>query len=211
LVLLETDRRGPLGLKQGLSEPKERLLESCAAPIWILPTRFVLRRSPVHGIVVPMSGECGGSEALERAIEMGNRHGVPVDIVHITSAPGTRRTGERAGRSALGYASDEFHHEYPALIEELIVQASPFASPRDRLIIRGFNHCYGELARELKRHIRSSGEKLLIFEWKGTLKRGHADRIKLLLRHARGPLLLVRERRQVRSRLRSVERRQGTG
>lgn len=197
MLLMNSDRVGFLGLSHGLSRKKLQLLKQTQMPVWIVPASLRMKSVPVTAVLVPMSGEKRTSEALELGIGLGNQKGVPVDVLHVTSS----EPKLECDHSVVGCLSDQFHHEYPRLVDELIAQGSPLSSPRERQVIRDFFHCYGDVSDELKRRMRKNSEKLMIFEWKGSFRRGRAKKIRLLLRHASGPVLLIREAGRIKSHL----------
>ncbi|MGK5083207.1 hypothetical protein WDW37_07855 [Bdellovibrionota bacterium FG-1] len=197
LVSQSADSERGLLLLSAKSPSLFELLEQCSLPVWIVPAGLRMKPDPIHAIWVPMSGEKRDSEALDFGIRLANQHGLPVDILHVTSSQPKNECDE----SVLGHIRDQFHHEYPRLVEELVVEGSPLSTPRERQVIREFCHSYGDVIEEIKWRVRQNNESLLLFEWKGVLKKGRAEKIKLLLRHARGPVLLIRERTRARSRL----------
>lgn len=189
------------GERGGLGGWRAKLLERCRRPILILPPEHELRGEGFGSFFVPMSGEMRSNAALDWAIRRGNELKVPVDIFHVTEAI------EKCGcdPSIVGHVSDEFHHEYPRLVEEFINEASPFTSGKEKLVIREFFHCSGDPLKLLSAQIRKRRQDLLVLEWKGHLESGRARLVKYFIGRGDIPVLLVRQIERVRFRLKVGE------
>ncbi|MCM2279544.1 MAG: hypothetical protein NDJ89_15820 [Oligoflexia bacterium] len=166
---------------------QREVLEKIEEPVLVLPSTMELR--PFKSVLVPVSGERARiSSALELGLQLGNRLRIPVDVLHVT--PGGARRGEDP--SLLGRLSDEFHHEYPKLIEEFVAESCPMSGVRERRVLRDTLHVRGDTTREIFRGIRDRERGLLIVEWKGSLARNHAETVKAIFRASRFPVLLIK-------------------
>jgi hypothetical protein len=79
--------------------------------------------------------------------------------------------------------------------DQLISQACPYASLRERQVIREFIHSAGMTEDRILGQIRRQERPLLILEWKGNPALGRARTVKGLLRRPGPTVLLLRERR----------------
>ncbi|MBC7690531.1 MAG: hypothetical protein H7222_02080 [Methylotenera sp.] len=159
-------------------------------PVLLLTQKLLEAHCPFASLLVPMSGESTLNPAVEWAINYGNSHQVPVDLLHVTG-----RNGSEAGDlSLLGGMSDQFHHEYPGRIEQFVARASPYSSPSQKRIIRNFIHSTGDALEEIKKQVSRRSVGLLVIEIKGHMEPGRAKTVKELLKSTDLPILLVRSR-----------------
>ncbi|MCM2322121.1 MAG: universal stress protein [Oligoflexia bacterium] len=180
---------------------QREVLERVEEPVLVVPSTMELR--PFKSVLVPVSGETTGmSSALELGLRLGNQLRIPVDLLHVT--PRSDQGG--ADPSLVGRLSDEFHHEYPKLVEEFVAESSPLTTVRERRILRDYLHVQGETSREIFRGIRDRERGLLIVEWKGNLARNHAETVKAILRASRFPVLLIKAAHERSSTLRMGNR-----
>ncbi len=198
LVVLAADPTGFFGSSQALKREKSAFVERCQLPVWIIPARMALSAAPASSVLVALSGEYGGGGGLELAVRLGNLKRLPVDILHVTSS----RPSREFDPSVIAQVRDQFHHEYHSLVQELLAQACPYLGPHDCSVIREFCHSIGDVRSEIRSRVRGRSDRLIVLEWKGSLERGRARKIKLMIRRARTPLLLVHESGAARSRLR---------
>jgi len=164
---------------------QQRILEESLEPVLVLSASTKL--VPFESIVVPMAGTpMRMDSALSYSLQFGSRARIPLDIVHVSP-----RQDGRDG-SSVGQFSDEFYHEYPRRIEEMIAEASPLSSVRERTIIRGFLHVKGDLIHEIFRSIKPHKGGLLVIEWDGKFVQGRSETIKSIFSASRRPVLVVK-------------------
>lgn len=179
LVIATFGKKGPL------FDPSSRsLLESYTLPILLLPQHLAEEDHEFWSLLVPLTGE--PSYALEYGIELAKKTDLPLEVVHITPASSN-------GGSFIDQVYDQFHHEYPHLIEELIHGSYPYLKPEDRRLIRRISHVLGRIAEEIIRYKVRRKKSLLILEWKGDLQAGKAKTLKSTLEKADFPFLIVRQ------------------
>lgn len=179
---------------RGIHRP--RLLEQLKTPILVLP-RNKTHPSWVRSILVPLSGEVSPNAAMRIALEVGVEHKLPVDLLHFTEDRGARS----CDASVVGHTADEAYHEYPLLQDHLIAQASPYATMKQRQMVRDFLHCTGATVEQTLRTVAKKGRPLVMLEWKGSLAVGRAQVIKRILEIGEFPVLLVKEEKAGQSRL----------
>lgn len=168
----------------------QELLERSALPTIIVPRKQSLKRYKASFILVPMTAERQKNEALELALKMAGELQIPLDLMHITPEGGPCSC--RAAR--LEQPGDEFHHEYPYLVEDLVAQACPFSTRRERQLIRGFLHCRGNPEEEIQSRMCVEGGGILVLLWSGSLRQGRAVTLKATLKSANYPVILVKRR-----------------
>lgn len=169
---------------------KQSILELCPVPILLIPNQVVLVREPFKSILVPLSGEKRSNEAVELALQLAGATHTPTDVMHVTAEEGECSCGALLSETI----GDEFHHEFPEQVDQMIVQASPFSTARERRYVRRFCHCYGDVADEVTKVMRETPKGLLVLEWKGIIKEGRANTLKSLLSRAEYPVLLTKRR-----------------
>lgn len=179
----------------------EPFLTASEAPVLLSRARRSSIRELFDSFLVPLSGEITRSHSLEEALALARQLELPVDIVHVTETRGKAAWDA----SILAQVSDEFQHEYPRLIEELVLQASPYSGSEERRRIREVCHCTGDVSQQILLHVRQGRRPLLVLEWKGRLERGRARTMKGLLEQVSCPVLLVRERKGPEARLRVAD------
>jgi len=200
MVLLEVTRKECLS--QQLQDWKVELLEGCETPILIVPANYGLKNGGFDSFFVPMSGEARDDAALDWAIRKGHELHVPVDVFHVSSG----ECGLECDHSIVGHVSDEFHHEYPRLVEQFISQASPYTSERQKKVIRTFRHGAGDPFLLIQGQVKGRRHGLLVMEWKGRFKPGRARLIKQMVGRGELPVLLVRQSKRARSTLKVGDR-----
>lgn len=177
---------------------RRALLEACSVPTYVFSSLMELGEKPFSAIVVPMSGEDRQSDGLSLGLRMGKEFSLPVDLVHVTEAG---ESGLEKDRSGLGASHDEFHHEYPHMVEEFIAEAAPYSTLVERQTLRQFTHCRGAIGDAVNRKMKGMPTSLLVIEWKGEMKPGHAKTVKEILCCHCHPTLLIRTKKHEESRL----------
>ena len=170
-----------------MSHDKGAVFLETNLPTLIIPGSVTFGYPPISSVLVAMAGERRQSEALRLAITLGNDNGLPVDLLHVTDNVRRDENG-----SMLGNISDEFQHEYPGMVQEFIAEASPFSTEKEKRCIRHFWHMRGDVSHLIRERMGEDRGKLLVLEWKGSLRSGRAEVLRAILRHAGFPVLLVR-------------------
>ena len=186
-----------LGISSAPLSLEKDILEQCPVPILLTPSRRSLQRIPLESLLVAVSGERKNNEALDVAIHLANTAQIPVDILHVTPAEGPCS----CEAVLLEAMKDQFHHEYPRIIEHLAAQASPFSSAREIRCIRNFSHCHGDVADEILKMIHTNPSAMLVLEWKGFLAKGRAETLRKILRQSASLVLLTKARLPPHARL----------
>jgi hypothetical protein len=181
---------------------RQRILAEVAVPILLLSCRRGVLKIPFLSLFVPMSGEARASPALEWSIEFANERHLPVDLLHVTH-PLEEHMDDP---SLIGEIYDEFYHEYPYLISELIAQGSPYSSMSEQSVIRHFIHCTGGELEQIIKYGRLQAYPLVVIEWKGSFERGHARVLKGILAQTDWPVLLTRHRKTVSTQLKHLRK-----
>ena len=166
------------------AESIQSFLEQCVVPVLLVPEYVSLTGNPVEWILVPMSIERPENEAMSLGIQIGCALTLPVDILHVVQKQSKIIRPERF--------DDAFYHEYPHRIEQMITQASPYATIRERRCVRNYLQHHGQVAEEITKVMENTPNGLLILEWNGVMVQGHAERLKWILQRARFPVLIIR-------------------
>lgn len=201
LESIETQETGLFIMSIGREEPEpwqQYVLENSLVPVMAIPECTILEPIPFGSVVVPMSGEERLSSALSFALYLAGQAAIPVDLIHVTLG------GEPClcDPTMIGHLSDQFYYEYPGMVEEFIAQAAPYATPREKRLIREFWHLAGETVEEIMRLLEREPENgLLVMEWKGALAKGRARIVKRILQECHYPILLVKPAAKAESRL----------
>jgi hypothetical protein len=155
-----------------------------------------------QSILVPMSGEVKQSQALEWAISFANQMQLPLDLIHVTRSPVVRvmESSSSLDSSLIGRTCDDFHHEYPSLVSEFLIQASPYSSVREKSVIREFVHCTGSELQEIIQYGQHKTNPIVVIEWKGNLSHGRSHILKGILQQTPWMTVLMREKGSLRSR-----------
>ncbi|HAR43663.1 MAG TPA: hypothetical protein DCS07_13700 [Bdellovibrionales bacterium] len=164
---------------------QRQILEESLEPVLVLSSLTKLQ--PFDSIVVPMKGDPMRMDAaLTYSLQIGGRARIPLDILHVSP----KQLGPDS--SAIGQLSDEFYHEYPRRIEEMIAEASPLSSVRERTIIRDFLQVRGDMTHEIFRSIKKHKSGLLVIEWDGKFARGRSELIRAIILASHRPVLVVK-------------------
>jgi nucleotide-binding universal stress UspA family protein len=175
------------------------VLERSPVPVLLLPPAYreVL---PWERVLVPVSGELEGDEALALAVRLANALDLAVHVAHVTDAD----TGDE-GLAARARYADALHHEYPRQLEELVTRALPHCGPAQSRCIADIALCHGDVAAELAGLIERKSLSLLVMGWHGLLTDGHARVLKQLIGVIPSPMLLVKRARRMPFRLKVGE------
>jgi len=164
----------------------QQLIHKSPVPVLLMPEQ---EEFSWGSILVPMSGEIRQNAALELAIALAPQLEAPVDVIHVT--PSDLQATEWSQCMVEQY-TDHPHHEYPGRIEEFLAEAAPFTGARERSRIREVRLVTGDPANEILVHSQALDTGLMILEWHGSIRRGHAATLRKLLRQLHFPVLLVR-------------------
>jgi nucleotide-binding universal stress UspA family protein len=164
----------------------QAVIERSAVPVLLLPPTY--REALEWGrILVPLSGEVEGDEALAFAVRLANALALEVHVAHVEGS----EAGEERLAAKARYA-DALHHEYPRQLDELVSRALPECSAEERRCITGLALCRGDVAAELLQLIERQQVSLLVVGWHGRFMTGHARVLKHLIRAITAPIVLVR-------------------
>lgn len=175
------------------------VLERSPVPVLLLPPAYreVL---PWERVLVPVSGELEGDEALALAVRLANALDLAVHVAHVTDAD----TGDE-GLAARARYADALHHEYPRQLEELVTRALSHCGPAQSRCIADIALCHGDVAAELLGLIERKSLSVLVMGWHGLFTSGHARILKQLIGVIPSPMLLVKRARRMPFRLRVGE------
>lgn len=171
------------------------VIEKADIPILVVPKSFKTSRHE-RSILVPMSGEVRENKALELSLQMGCALGAPVDIIHVTEQ------GEPSPAIISRYA-DGAHHELPRMIDEFLVEASPFTNLELRKCLRNFYISRGQATEEIVSRVKRNASELVAVQWRGTFMTGHARILKTILKETSSAVLLVKRRDEAHFKLRA--------
>jgi nucleotide-binding universal stress UspA family protein len=162
------------------------ILERSLVPVLLLPPAYreVL---PWERLLVPVSGEPEGDEALALAVRLANALGLEVHVAHVAGAD----AGDESLAARARYA-DAIHHEYPRQLQELVARALPHCGAEESRCIVDVALCHGHVAGELLGLIERKRVSVLVTGWHGRLSPGHARVLKHLIRAISSPVLLVK-------------------
>jgi nucleotide-binding universal stress UspA family protein len=175
------------------------VLERSPVPVLLLPPAYreVL---PWERVLVPVSGELEGDEALALAVRLANALDLAVHVAHVTDAD----TGDE-GLAARARYADALHHEYPRQLEELVTRALSHCGPAQSRCIADIALCHGDVAAELLGLIERKSLSVLVMGWHGLFTTGHARVLKQLIGVIPSPMLLVKRTIRMPFRLRVGE------
>jgi nucleotide-binding universal stress UspA family protein len=162
------------------------VLERSPVPVLLLPPAY-REALPWERVLVPVSGELEGDEALALAVRLANALDLAVHVAHVTDAD----SGDE-GLAARARYADAFHHEYPRQLEEFVTRALPHCGPAESRCIADVALCHGDVAAELLGLIERKRVSVLVTGWHGRLSPGHARVLKRLIQVITSPVLLVK-------------------
>lgn len=162
------------------------VLERSAVPVLLLPPAYreVL---PWERVLVPVSGEPEGDQALALAVRLANALGLEVHVAHVAGAD----AGDESLAARARYA-DAIHHEYPRQLQELVVRALPHCDAAESRCIVDVALCHGDVADELPGLIERKRVSVLVAGWHGRFATGRARVLKHLIQSTTRPVLLVK-------------------
>jgi nucleotide-binding universal stress UspA family protein len=181
-----TERRETVELSKIVGHVAEAVIENAAIPVLLIPPRYK-EALPWKTVLVPMSGDIGTDASLMLAIQLANALDLKVNIVHVVDSA----TDETSARAMGGY-SDQPHHEYPHMLNELISRACPLCSAEERRCIEDLSLARGDVAAEILRLVTTKRIDLLIVGWHGRFATGHAQVLKNLCETVTFPILLIK-------------------
>lgn len=162
------------------------VIERSAAPVLLLPAAY-REELPWERLVVPLSGEVMGDEALGLAARLAAALDVTVRVVHVVGVKPEDETLETRMRY-----SDALHHEYSAQLDELVDRVLPSLAPSERARIHGTSLRHGVVVDELLAQTERQPASVLVIGWHGRFMSGRAPVLKALLPVVHCPVLLVR-------------------
>jgi nucleotide-binding universal stress UspA family protein len=162
------------------------IIEQSPVPVLLLPPGY-RETLQWQRVLVPVSGEVQGDEALALAVALANALGITVHVAHVA---GTEAGDE--GLTVRARYADALHHEYPRQLEDFVSRALPRCGPEECRCIEAIALCHGDVAAELLKLIERRGVSVLVAGWHGQFLAGHARILKELIWQITIPVLLVR-------------------
>jgi len=162
------------------------VLERSAVPVLLLPPAY-RETLPWERVLVPVSGEPEGDEALALAVRLATALGLEVHVAHVAGGD----AGDESLAARARYA-DAIHHEYPHQLQELVARALPHCGAAESRCIVDVALCHGDVAGELLGLIERKRVSVLVTGWHGRLSPGHARVLKRLIHVITSPVLLVK-------------------
>lgn len=179
-----------LSIRKGGSEVLEQfhreILRLSPIPALLVPENIQGDGVP-ESLLVPFSPEGTQSPAMEFALRLANEKALPLDLIHVSQQDHSCSCEDLV----LEKYGDQFHYEYPKLLEQLIVQAVPFSTQAERTKLRSFKHFQGQVEQQILSALVENPNSWLFFDWKGSFEPGRAKIIKHELQRIRCPILLV--------------------
>lgn len=161
------------------------VIERAMVPVVLMPLSY-REELPWRTLVVPVSGDVAGDEALVVAAHLGNVLNLSIRVVHVADPSAKQEPLELRMRYA-----DAPHHEFSAQLDELVVRVLPSLAPEERARIHGISLRDGAVVDELLALTNERGS-VLVAGWHGQLLPGRATILKALLPATHGPVVLVR-------------------
>jgi nucleotide-binding universal stress UspA family protein len=162
------------------------ILERSPGPVLLLPPAY-RETLPWERLLVPVSGEPEGDEALALAVRLANALGLEVHVAHVAGAD----AGDESLAARARYA-DAIHHEYPRQLQEFVARALPHCGPEESCCIVDVALCHGDVAGELLGLMERKRVSVLVVGWHGRFATGRARVLKHLIRAISSPVLLVK-------------------
>jgi nucleotide-binding universal stress UspA family protein len=175
------------------------VLERSRVPVLLLPPAY-REALPWERVLVPVSGEPEGDEALALAVRLANALDLEVHVAHVADAD----TGGESLAARTRYA-DALHHEYPRQLEELVTRALSHCGPEECRPIVDVALCRGDVAAELLGLTERKRVSVLVMGWHGLFATGHARVLKHLIQVITSPMLLVKRTSRMPFRLKVGE------
>ena len=190
---------GEADVESAVGHVTRAVLERSPVPVLLLPPAY-REALPWERVLVPVSGELEGDEALALGVRLANALDLVVHVAHVTDAD----TSDE-GLAARARYADALHHEYPRQLEELVTRALPHCGPAQYRCIADVALCHGDVAAELLGLIERKRVSVLVTGWHGRLSLGHARVLKRLIQVTTSPVLLVKRALQTPFRLKVGE------
>lgn len=161
------------------------VIERSPAPVLLMPPAY-REALPWERILVPISGEAEGDEALTMAMRLAAVLDLAVHVAHVSDGEAEE------GLAAAARYADAPYHEYPRQLEEFVSRAFPHCSPDECRRIKEIALCRGDVVAELLNLIGQKRVSLLVIGWRGRFMTGHARVLKQLIQVITCPVLLVK-------------------
>lgn len=162
------------------------VIEQCRVPVLLLPPAY-REALPWTRILVPVSGEVQGDEALSAAVRLAAALDLDVHVAHVTDGD----TDDQSLAAQARYA-DALHHEYPSQLEQFVRRALPRCPPEECGRIKNLSLLHGDVAAELLKLMADRRISLLAAGWHGRFMTGRARVLKRLFQVITTPVLLVK-------------------
>lgn len=182
----EAPAAGTPGATPRVGHVARAVIERSPVPVLLLPPGY-REALPWTRLLVPVSGEAEGDEALALAVRLAGTLDLEVHVAHVADAA----AGDESLEARARYA-DALHHEYPRQLEEFVGRALPRCTPEECRRITDVALCRGEVAAELRALIERSQASALVVGWHGRFMAGHARVLKELIDVISRPVLLVK-------------------
>jgi len=175
------------------------VIERSPVPVLLLPQAY-RERLPWERVLVPISGELEGDDALALAVRLAELLDLEVQVAHVSDSD----TGDESLAARARYA-DAVHHEYPAQLAELMSRALPHCTPQECSRVTDVALCRGDVAAQLLALVEQKRVSLLAVGWHGRFMAGHARVLKHLIQELATPVLLVKREPRAAFRLKVGE------
>ena len=162
------------------------VIERCPVPVLLLPPAY-REGLPWERVLVPVSGEAEGNQALAVAVRLASALDLEVHVAHVVDSG-----ADAEGLAARARYADALHHEYPSQLEEFVRRALPHCPPEECGRIKDLALLHGDVAAELLTLIESRRVSLVVVGWHGRFMTGHARVLKHLIQTITTPVLLVK-------------------
>jgi nucleotide-binding universal stress UspA family protein len=173
---------GPLG------GTAEGVLRGAGCPVVLVRPERGLMSWSLHRVLFPHDGTPTTSAAIGPAIELAQRAGAELVVLHV-AAPGATPPAERGSLTVPRYL-DQPQHEWPSWAEEFLRRLAcllPVEWGRLRMVL-----VRGQLGEEILRFAADRGSDLIVLAWRGEWEKERAATLKAVVRAAPCPVMVLR-------------------
>jgi nucleotide-binding universal stress UspA family protein len=172
-----------------LGSVAEAVLREAPCPVVLVRPELGLGPRALRRILVPHDGRPTTAAALQPAVDLVERSGAELDILHVATAD-TGRSVEPGTLTAPRYL-DQPQHEWPVWTREFLDRLRHLChcppTVQTRLFLRT-----GEPGAEIVRFARERESDLIVVAWRGHLEGQRAATLRAVVRDATCPALVLR-------------------
>ena len=177
------------GAEGELGSVAERVLREAPCPVLLVRPELGSRPRALRRIVLPHDGTPTTAAALQPAVDLVGRSGAELDVLHVAAAAASHPA--EPGTLAAPQYLDQPQHEWPVWTREFLERILSLCHCPPAVQVRLFLRA-GEPGAEIVRFARERQSDLIVLAWRGYLDRERAGTLRIVIRDAPCPMLILR-------------------